>query len=442
MKRILIVEDDVTFAVMMKTWLARKGFQVEQATSVGEAEKQIPELLPDLILSDLRLPDKEGIELLVWMRQQDVEIPLIVMTGYADIETAVQSIKLGAQDYVSKPINPDLLYQKIERALALPDERKEKPVRTQEKKEVVGAAFLEGESEVSKKLYNYVRLVAPTDMSVLITGDSGTGKEYVAHRIHALSRRASAPFVAIDCGTIPRELAASEFFGHKKGSFTGALSDKTGAFVEANGGTIFLDEIGNLSYEVQVQLLRVLQERKVKPIGSNTEVAIDVRLVAATNEDLPSAIARGDFRGDLYHRINEFSIAMPRLCERQGDVRLFADFFLDRANRELGKQVVGFDEEALHQIARYDWPGNLREMKNTIRKAVLLTVGDYISARELDLKISDKPVTAMPLHDEADERARIADALRRTGNNKSKAAELLRIDRKTLYNKLKYYHME
>lgn len=442
MKRILIVEDDVTFAVMMKTWLARKGFQVEQATSVGEAEKQISKLLPDLILSDLRLPDKEGIELLVWMRQQDVEIPLIVMTGYADIETAVQSIKLGAQDYVSKPINPDLLYQKIERALALPDERKEKPVRTQEKKEVAGAAFLEGESEVSKKLYNYVQLVAPTDMSVLITGDSGTGKEYVAHRIHALSRRAFAPFVAIDCGTIPRELAASEFFGHKKGSFTGALSDKTGAFVEANGGTIFLDEIGNLSYEVQVQLLRVLQERKVKPIGSNTEVAIDVRLVAATNEDLPSAIARGDFRGDLYHRINEFSIAMPRLCERQGDVRLFADFFLDRANRELGKQVVGFDEEALHQIARYDWPGNLREMKNTIRKAVLLTVGDYISARELDLKISDKPVTAMPLHDEADERARIADALRRTGNNKSKAAELLRIDRKTLYNKLKYYHME
>lgn len=442
MKRILIVEDDVTFAVMMKTWLARKGFQVEQATSVGEAEKQISKLLPDLILSDLRLPDKEGIELLVWMRQQDVEIPLIVMTGYADIETAVQSIKLGAQDYVSKPINPDLLYQKIERALALPDERKEKPVRTQEKKEVAGAAFLEGESEVSKKLYNYVQLVAPTDMSVLITGDSGTGKEYVAHRIHALSRRVSAPFVAIDCGTIPRELAASEFFGHKKGSFTGALSDKTGAFVEANGGTIFLDEIGNLSYEVQVQLLRVLQERKVKPIGSNTEVAIDVRLVAATNEDLPSAIARGDFRGDLYHRINEFSIAMPRLCERQGDVRLFADFFLDRANRELGKQVVGFDEEALHQIASYDWPGNLREMKNTIRKAVLLTVGDYISARELDLKISDKPVTAMPLHDEADERARIADALRRTGNNKSKAAELLRIDRKTLYNKLKYYHME
>lgn len=290
MKSILIVEDDITYSMILKTWLTKKGFQVQSASSIARAQKIVESDSIDLILSDLRLPDRDGIDLLKWMREQGRPTPLIIMTGYADIQSAVQAMKLGAQDYVAKPVNPDELLKKMEEALKTPlQEATAKPQGTkttqlmQAQSEPV-SDFLEGESDAAKQLYNYVKLVAPTNMSVLINGASGTGKEYVAHRIHQLSKRAQYPFIAIDCGAIPKELAASEFFGHVKGAFTGALTDKTGAFVAANGGTIFLDEIGNLSYEVQIQLLRALQERKIRPIGSNKEIQVDVRLVSATNE--------------------------------------------------------------------------------------------------------------------------------------------------------------
>ena len=286
-----------------------------------------------------------------------------------------------------------------------------------------------------------MKLVAPTNMSVLINGASGTGKEYVAKRIHQLSKRADKPFVAIDCGAIPKELAASEFFGHKKGSFTGAIEDKVGAFVEADGGTIFLDEIGNLSYDVQIQLLRVLQERRVKPIGVTADIKVDVRLIAATNEDLKAAIASGSFREDLYHRINEFTIYMPRLCERGEDILLFANFFLDQANRELEKPVPGFRPDAMEQISRYPWPGNLREMRNTVMRAALLAQGGPIGVEHLGLDLGADRQTRV-LHDPDSERAKIVAALRRCSGNKSKAAEMLGIDRKTLYNKLKLYRIE
>ena len=286
MTSILIVEDDITYAMMLKTWLGKQGFNVASASNIARAQKYIEAENVDLILSDMRLPDRDGTDLLRWLAERDLPVPLIIMTGYADIQSAVQAMKLGARDYVAKPVNPAELLKKIQEALqtARPKATTAAPSPASD--------FLEGESDAARQLYNYVRLVAPTNMAVLINGASGTGKEYVAHRIHQLSKRANHPFVAIDCGSIPKELAASEFFGHVKGAFTGALADKTGAFVEANGGTIFLDEIGNLGYEVQIQLLRALQERKIRPVGSGKEIPVDVRLISATNENLEQAIEK------------------------------------------------------------------------------------------------------------------------------------------------------
>ena len=444
MTSILIVEDDITYGMMLKTWLGKKGFQVTSASSIARAQKHIESGTVDLILSDLRLPDKDGIDLLKWLGERNLQIPLIIMTGYADIQSAVQSMKLGACDYIAKPINPDELLKKIEEAQKIRaghSSSKGTPAKGIESTPPP-SDYLEGESDTAKQLYNYVKLVSPTNMSVLINGASGTGKEYVAHRIHQLSKRADRPFVAIDCGSIPKELAASEFFGHIKGAFTGALTDKTGAFVEANGGTIFLDEIGNLSYEVQIQLLRALQERKIRPVGSNKEISVDVRLVSATNENLEQAIGKGMFREDLYHRINEFTLRMPQLKDRREDILLFANFFLDQANREMDKQLTGFDDKASRALLEYPWPGNLRQMKNMIRRATLLAQGKFITINELsELKEPAPAIIGIPLRNEEAEKHQIIEALRQTGNNKSRAAQLLGIDRKTLYNKLKLYHL-
>ena len=439
MKHILIVEDDTTFAVMLQTWLSKKKFSVASVSGIAAAKKTLIESSVDLVLCDLRLPDGDGIDLLEWVSNRNVNVPLIVMTSYAAIPSAVQAMKLGARDYISKPVNPEDLLQKINEVFnAGVKTGKQIPVSESVPEET---NYLEGQSEAARQLYTYVKLVAPTSMSVLINGASGTGKEYVAKRIHQLSKRSEKPFVAIDCGAIPKELAASEFFGHKKGSFTGAIEDKVGAFIEADGGTIFLDEIGNLSYDVQVQLLRVLQERRVKPIGTTTEVKVDVRLIAATNEDLKAAIKSGAFREDLYHRINEFTIYMPHLCERGEDIPLFANFFLDQANRELEKPVPGFLPEAMERISQYTWPGNLREMRNTVMRAALLAQGNPIRLEHLVIDMNiDKPINI--LHDPDSERTKIVSALHKCSGNKSKAAAMLGIDRKTLYNKLKLYQIE
>ena len=439
MKHILIVEDDTTFAVMLQTWLSKKKFSVASVSGIAAAKKTLIESSVDLVLCDLRLPDGDGIDLLGWVSSRNVNAPLIVMTSYAAIPSAVQAMKLGARDYISKPVNPEDLLQKINEVFnAGVKTGKQIPVSESVPEET---NYLEGQSEAARQLYTYVKLVAPTSMSVLINGASGTGKEYVAKRIHQLSKRSEKPFVAIDCGAIPKELAASEFFGHKKGSFTGAIEDKVGAFIEADGGTIFLDEIGNLSYDVQVQLLRVLQERRVKPIGTTTEVKVDVRLIAATNEDLKAAIKSGAFREDLYHRINEFTIYMPHLCERGEDIPLFANFFLDQANRELEKPVPGFLPEAMERISQYTWPGNLREMRNTVMRAALLAQGNPIRVEHLGIDMNiDKPINI--LHDPDSERTKIVSALQKCSGNKSKAAAMLGIDRKTLYNKLKLYQIE
>lgn len=455
MQHILIVEDDIAFGTMLQTWLRRKGFEVEKATSVGAAVKLLTETFGkevDLVLSDLRLPDHDGLRLLAWMHEHNINAPFIVMTNYAEVQNAVLAMKSGAADYIAKPVQPDILLQKIKDAIEQNAQQSNATTqnsttqnaptahnskfKTQSAK-LTAPRHIEGKSEASRQLYSYVELVAPTPMSVLILGASGTGKEYVAHRIHDLSARADKPFFALDCGAIPRDVAASEFFGHKKGAFTGADTDKRGAFEMANGGTLFLDEVGNLSYEVQVQLLRALQERRIRPVGGTQEIPIDIRLVCATNENLEEAVGEGRFREDLYHRINEFTIYMPKLSERGSDLFLFADLFIHHANEELNRTVEGFDSDAAELLASHSWPGNLRELNNVVKRAVLLTRGNKITTAELTQAMGQiRTDNVLQLHDEDTERQRIITALQQTNGNKAKAARILGVDRKTIYNKI------
>lgn len=452
MRHILIVEDDIAFGTMLQTWLRRKGFEVDKATSVGAAVKLLVDMKSvDLVLSDLRLPDHDGLRLLAWMHEHSINAPFIVMTNYAEVQNAVLAMKSGAADYIAKPVQPDILLQKINDAMEQNTQQSKATIQNSTTQNAPTAhnsklktqnseaapRYIEGKSEASRQLYSYVELVAPTPMSVLILGASGTGKEYVAHRIHDLSQRHDRPFFALDCGAIPRDVAASEFFGHKKGAFTGADADKRGAFEIANGGTLFLDEVGNLSYEVQVQLLRALQERRIRPVGGTKEIDIDIRLVCATNENLEEAVSEGRFREDLYHRINEFTIYMPKLSERGSDLFLFADLFIRHANEELNRNVEGFDSGAAEMLASHSWPGNLRELNNVVKRAVLLTRGSQITTAELTLAMGQiRTDNVLQLHDEDTERQRIITALQQTNGNKAKAARLLGVDRKTIYNKI------
>ena len=452
MRHILIVEDDIAFGTMLQTWLRRKGFEVDKATSVGAAVKLLVDMKSvDLVLSDLRLPDHDGLRLLAWMHEHSINAPFIVMTNYAEVQNAVLAMKSGAADYIAKPVQPDILLQKINDAMEQNTQQSNATIQNSTTQNAPTAhnsklkaqnseaapRYIEGKSEASLQLYSYVELVAPTPMSVLILGASGTGKEYVAHRIHDLSQRHDRPFFALDCGAIPRDVAASEFFGHKKGAFTGADADKRGAFEIANGGTLFLDEVGNLSYEVQVQLLRALQERRIRPVGGTKEIDIDIRLVCATNENLEEAVSEGRFREDLYHRINEFTIDMPKLSERGSDLFLFADLFIRHANEELNRNVEGFDSGAAEMLASHSWPGNLRELNNVVKRAVLLTRGSQITTAELTQAMGQiRTDNVLQLHDEDTERQRIITALQQTNGNKAKAARLLGVDRKTIYNKI------
>ena len=457
MGKVLIVDDDVTFCLMLETLLSKHGYTVTQSFSYNEGRKKFLEFQPDLVLTDLRLPDHDGLELLKLLKNESSRVPVVLMTSYGDIRTAVKAMKMGAFDYVTKPVNPDEILATVKRALRSAE------TDTSGRQLQQPDTFLEGESNAARRINDHTRLVAPTGMSVLILGESGTGKEFVARRIHEQSDRCNKPFVAIDCGALPRDLAGSEFFGHTKGSFTGAIADKQGQFEAANGGTIFLDEIGNLSYEIQVQLLRAIQERKIRRIGSTVEIPVDVRIITATNEDLKQAVSRGEFREDLYHRINEFAIQVPPLRERQEDLLLFAGYFLQQANAELGKSVALFSEEVIKIFRAYGWPGNFRELKNIIKRAVLLSASDVILAETLpDELIKESGISKSQIVAEAvietpsaepevsaelnlrefarkSEREVILAALEKVRFNKSKAAKLLDIDRKTLYNKMKQY---
>ena len=448
MPKILVIEDDVAFCKLVEKFLTKNNYEVSTAFSAAEAKGKIANTTFDLILTDLRLPDSDGMTLLSEFTKDIPATPIVLMTGYSDINTAVKAIKNGAADYISKPFNPDEVLVVVANTLKSAKIVSEpKQTQTKSTTKVTAASnseFVLGISPASLKLAEYIKLVSPTDISVLIIGESGTGKEVIAQKIHKNSTRSKKPFIAVDCGTIPKDLAASEFFGHVKGSFTGALNDKVGYFEAANGGTIFLDEIGNLSYENQVQLLRALQERKIKPVGSNKEISVDIRIITATNDDLREAVKNGDFREDLYHRINEFSITSPSLKERKEDLLIFAEFFLEKANQQLNREVIGFSDEVIQIFQNYSWPGNLREMQNVVKRSTLLTSGDFIERAvlpsELFLVYPEKDEVVFSLSQ--NEKEAIIQALEQTQNNKSEAAKLLKINRKTLYNKLKLYNLE
>ena len=456
-KRILIVEDDVAFGTMLNTWFSKNSWDATWVSKVELAKQEFQNASFDLVLSDLRLPDGDGIILLTWMRENKIMSPFIIMTSYSDVQTAVLAMKLGAFDYLQKPINPTILQQKIELAMSASTavEVKNETVKPKNKQKLEQNKVVKGSSAVMQRLYSHIDLVAPTKMSVLILGESGTGKEYIARMIHENSNRKSEPFVAVDCGSLSMELAPSELFGHKKGSFTSAISDKTGVFIEANGGTVFLDEVGNLSYEVQKQLLRALQEQKVRPVGSASDIKVDVRIIAATNEDLEKAIEEGRFRQDLYHRINEFSVNVPPLRERMEDIEEFCYHFIEQANDELGKDVDTIDTEALAVIRQHNWLGNLRELRNVIRRSVLFAKDNVLRKDNLPefpktVKTQNVAVNIVRETQEVkdfslnkyNEKDQIVAALNQARGNKTVAAKLLQIDRKTLYNKMHLYGIE
>ncbi|MEO8773759.1 MAG: sigma-54 dependent transcriptional regulator [Gelidibacter sp.] len=448
MSAILLVEDDVSFSEMLRRFLERHQHEVTLSYTLEDAKIKVKNTNFDLVFTDLRLPDGDGIALLNHIKTKDTSVPVVLMTGYAEVSSAVKAMKDGAFDYISKPFNPEEVLQVVKNALKEKQEIKNPKVSTasvQKKKPETAAGFVSGISAASKVLYDHINLVAPTNMSVLISGESGTGKEVVAKAIHLKSSRRNQPFIAVDCGAIPKEIAASEFFGHKKGSFTGAINDKIGHFEAANGGTLFLDEVGNLTYENQIQLLRALQERRVKPIGSNAEIEVDIRLLTATNEDLLKAVEQGDFREDLYHRLNEFFIKVPNLQERRDDLILYADFFLDNANEQLNKSIIGFSPEVLKVFQTYTWPGNLRELSNVIKRATLLTTGEVIQKEVLPVELSAAPkkeATPQSFSVKTNEKELILKVLQEANHNKTKAAKLLNFSRKTLYNKLKEYDLE
>ena len=471
MKRILIIDDDMDMCNLLGRFLQKKGYETDASHSGNKGIAKFKESKFDVVLCDFRLGDKEGREVLREIKQVDPHAIVIIITGYSDIKTAVDVIKSGAFDYITKPLIPEEVLNVIGRALQQSSEGADthRPSTTLQAAKKNGKPsaddeYLVGTAPATRELYRQVELVAPTNYSIILYGESGTGKEVIARTIHLHSARKDKPFIAMDCGTLSKELAGSELFGHVKGAFTGALNDKEGHFELANGGTLFLDEVGNLSYEIQAALLRVIQERKFKRVGGTKEMETDVRIIVASNENLQDAYRRGKFREDLFHRFNEFSIVLPAFRHRKEDIPLFAEFFLAKSNKELNKNVEGFDPEVMQIFLDYPWPGNLREFRNVIRRSALLTSSGLINARVLPTEIVDnnnfaqsylQQVEPHPVqhahhtivHKETDlknaaaqaEYDTIMNVLKQVNYNKSRAAEILKIDRKTLYNKIKSY---
>ncbi|MDO9185463.1 MAG: sigma-54 dependent transcriptional regulator [Bacteroidia bacterium] len=480
MGKILIIEDDIDMSLLLKKFLTKNGYEVVTVANGKNGIAAFETNQPDLVLCDYRLGDMEGVEVLKRIKDIEPSVPFIIMTGYSDIRTAVNVMKMGAFDYLAKPLLPDETLQIIRRAFAsrnqvahvIMDEEATTstfPIITKAKTNVGKSDYVFGKSPHSRELLRQIDLVAPTNYSVIIYGESGAGKEAIAQTIHKKSKRSKQPFIAMDCGAISKELAGSELFGHEKGSFTGALTTKIGHFELANGGTIFLDEITNLPYDIQSSLLRVVQERKIKRVGGNKEIPIDVRIIVASNENLNEAYKKGKFREDLFHRFNEFHLTVAALRDRKEDLLMYANFFLNIANQEVGKNVEGFTSEVEELFLKYPWYGNLREMKNVVRRAVLLTEGTAVEAKSLPFEISNYTRTTMAIADDKQELiieynvsavndtkeekpdlksvALVAEydliikVLKEVNYNKSKAAKNLNIDRKTLYNKMKAYNM-
>jgi two-component system response regulator HydG len=458
---------------LLSRFLQRNGFETDAAHTGQKGIAKFNEQKFDIVLCDFRLGDKDGRDVLQEIKSVNPQTIVIIITGYSDIKTAVDVIKLGAFDYITKPLIPDEVLNVISKSLQsnnqpVPENRQEAAgVNNVSKKKPTiintpDSEFLVGQAPATKELYKQIELVAPTNYSIILYGESGTGKEVVAKTIHQYSDRKDKPFIAMDCGTLSKELAGSELFGHVKGAFTGALNDKEGHFEMANGGTLFLDEVTNLSYEIQAALLRVIQERKFRRVGGSKEMSLDIRVIVASNENLQDAYRKGKFREDLYHRFNEFSIIIPPLRNRKDDIPLFADFFLQKAKSELNKDIEGFEPEVVKLFMDYSWPGNLREFRNVIRRAALLNSSRLISAKTLPWEITNavafvpsgdnnhnNSAPAATVNKESDlrnaaslaEYETIMNVLKQVNFNKTKAAEILKIDRKTLYNKLKGHEL-
>ncbi|HTN05103.1 sigma-54 dependent transcriptional regulator [Agriterribacter sp.] len=463
MSRILVIDDDMDMCVLLSKFLQRKGFETETAYTGNSGLSKFKESHFDIVLCDFRLGDKEGHEVLREIKTFKPATTVIIITGYSDIKTAVDIIKQGAFDYIAKPLIPDEVLNVIKKSQEYisgsgrPASSSDAgSVKHKGKPAPANDEYLIGKDPATKELYKQIKLVAPTPYSVILYGESGTGKEVIGKTIHQYSNRAGKPFIALDCGTLSKELAGSELFGHVKGSFTGAITDKEGHFEMANGGTIFLDEVANLPIDVQAALLRVIQERKFKRVGGTKEMNLDIRIIVASNEDLQDGYRKGKFREDLFHRFNEFSIYIPALRDRKEDILLFADFFLQKACYELDKNIEGFDDEVLQLFIQYAWPGNLREFRNVIRRAALLTSTPFINLSVLPNEMT-QPVsfgeaskephfhtlsTKKPDLKGAASQAEyetILNVLKQVNYNKTKAAEILKIDRKTLYNKIRDY---
>ncbi len=469
-KKILIIDDDLDMCSLLSRFLNKKGFETEVAHNGAKGLAKFTEQYFDIVLCDFRLGDKDGKDVLLKIKEANPQTIVIIITGYSDIKTAVDVIKLGAFDYITKPLIPDEVINVIEKATAVPSPEAimpSVPAPAQKNKRTytisANKEFLVGQDGETARVYKQIEIVAGTNYSIILYGESGTGKEVIAKTIHETSNRRGRPFVAMDCGTLSKELSGSELFGHVKGAFTGAITDKEGHFELANGGTLFLDEVVNLSPEVQAALLRVIQERKFKRVGGTKEMDVDVRIIVASNENLQEAYKRGKFREDLYHRFNEFSINLPPLRERKDDIPLFADFFLDKTNLELGKNIEGYENNVLDMFISYNWPGNLREFRNVVRRAVLLTPSGKINSKVLPWEITNADFHGytnfqnsssafatksdgafakdIDLKDAAAkaEYDAIMNVLKEVNFNKTRAAEILKIDRKTLYNKIKIY---
>jgi two-component system response regulator HydG len=447
MKKILIIDDDTYICNLLENFLKQKGFETSTAYTGNSGLEKLRKEKISLILCDFRLPDADGIKMLTKIKEINNEVPVIFITAYADVRVAVQLMKMGAKDYVTKPIYHEEILQIVKKTIN--DDPKPRKVEVDDR-------FIMGESSKIKEIMRMIELVAPTDMTVLIEGETGSGKEFIARSIHHHSQRKNKPFVAVDCGAIPKDLANSELFGHIKGSFTGAINDKKGVFEQANGGTLFLDEIGNLTLDVQIKFLRALQERVITRIGDTKSIKIDLRIIVATNEDLMNEVKDGKFREDLYHRVNEFKIDLPPLRERKDDILIFANHFMMMANDQLGKNVSKFDTDVVEILLNYPWHGNLRELKNVIKRGILMTNSDTMTLGCLPEEIRTvnpteaRKVAATYGSPERDplnlkeasieaEKEIILNALREANYNKSKAAKILDIDRKTLYNKIHQY---
>ncbi len=435
---ILIVDDEPVVRDSLGKWFEEEGYTVETASSARDALLKLPRQRWDLAVVDIKMPGMDGLDLQRKMHEIDPELTIVIMTGYASVETAVRALKDGAYDYITKPFDPDDLAHLIRKALEH-RRMKDENVRLRQSLEEIQAAELVGQSPAMQKVGEMIRTVAPNDTTVLITGESGTGKELVARAVHNLSPRRFMPMVVIHCGALTETLLESELFGHEKGAFTGAQYRKKGKFEVAEGGTVFLDEISDISLRTQTDLLRVLQEKEVTRVGGTQAIKVDFRVVAATNKDLESLVKEGTFRPDLFYRLNVFGIRVPPLRERREDIPLLVDHFIRKYSQVMNKRFTSVSKPALGLLMDYDWPGNVRELENAIERAMVIGREPEIQAPDFPLQNAPaaQPSPGETLEDV--ERAHILKTLEDSHWNQSRAARILKIDRVTLYNKIKKY---